>query len=280
VVLRTIDQPYLQTEIMKKTVLQGAITVLLFFGAFFAFRQIDWMKLFRIKTVTDKTEKKLGELFWDVFKSTEKEIKNPQVLNAVDSIVTKLCQANKIDRAMIKLHVLEKDEINAFALPNGHLVVYSGLIQDADNPEEIAGVMGHEIAHIELSHVMKKLVNEIGLTVLLTMTTGNGNAEVIRETAKMLSTSAFDRALEKEADIKAVDYLVAAEVNPEPFADFLYKLSAKENEATKYFKWISTHPESKERAAYIIEYSKDKKTDFKPIVAAETWKKVKKEIGE
>lgn len=91
----------------------------------------------------------------------------------------------------------------------------------------------------------------------------------------MLSSSAFDRNLEKEADIKAVDYMLNANVNPEPFADFLYKLSETEHESTKYLTWISTHPDSKERAEYIIEYSKAKGTEFKPILTNETWGKLK-----
>ena len=171
--------------------------------------------------------------------------------------------------------MLNKDEINAFALPNWHLIIYSGLIHNSDNQEEFTGVISHEIAHIELNHVMKKLVKEIGLSVLISMTTGNGGAEIIKETAKMLSSSAFDRNLEKEADIKAVDYLTTAKVNTEPFANFLYKLSDKEHEAPKYLTWISTHPDSRERAAYIVEYNKDKLTDYKPILSNETWEKFK-----
>lgn len=263
---------------MKKIIIQGAITILLFFGSWYALKQIDWVKVFKVQKVTDKTEQKLGELFWEVFKKTEEENKNTHVVNSIDSIVTHICKSNKIDRETIKVHLLNKDEINAFALPNGHLIIYSGLINNSDNQEELTGVICHEIAHIELNHVMKKLVKEIGLSVLISMTTGNGGAGIIKETAKMLSSSAFDRNLEKEADIKAVDYLTTAKVNPEPFANFLYKLSDKENEATKYLTWISTHPDSKERAEYIIEYSKDKLTDYKPILTYETWEKLKEEL--
>ena len=176
--------------------------------------------------------------------------------------------------------MLNKDEINAFALPSGHLIVYSGLIINSDNQEELIGVICHEIAHIELNHVMKKLVKEIGLSVLISITTGNGGSEIIKETAKILSSTAFDRSLEKEADIKAVDYLVNAKVNPEPFANFLYKLSNKEHDATEYLTWISTHPDLKERAKYIIEYSKNKLTDYEPILSIETWEKLKVELNE
>lgn len=278
VVLWFIDKLNLQIKIMKKPIIQGLITIFLFCGAWFVLTQVDWMTVFKVQQVTDKTEQKLGELFWEVFKKSEKEIRNIHVVNSVDSIVTQICKSNKIDKEKLKIHVLSKDEINAFALPNGHLIVYSGLILNSYNQEELTGVICHEIAHTELNHIMKKLVKEIGLTVLISMTTGNRGTEVIKETAKMLSSSVFDRSLEKEADIKAVDYLINANVNPEPFADFLYKLSDNENEATKYLTWISTHPDSKDRAEYIIEYSKDKLTDYKPILTNETWEKLKEEL--
>lgn len=256
---------------MKKIILQALVTLAIFFGIWFAFNQIDWVKIMKVQQATDKTEEKLGTLFWDIFKKTEVEITDKETLKTLDSIVTHICKSNKIERAKIKVHILYNEEVNAFALPNGHLVIFSGLILNAENQEELAGVICHEIAHIELNHVMKKLVKEIGLSVLISMTTGNGNGEVVKETAKILSSTAFDRSLEKEADLKAVDYLVQAKINPEPFANFLYKLSENEHEVMKYMTWISTHPDSKERAEYIIEYSHGKSSDFKSIISNETW---------
>ncbi len=265
---------------MKKTIIQGAITVFLFFGTWFALTKVDWVKIFNVQKVTDKTEQKLGELFWDLFKKQEKEINSIDLVCPIDSIITHICRANRIDRKSIKVHVLDKDEINAFALPNGHLIVYTGLIKNADNEEELAGVICHEIGHIELNHVMKKLLKEVGISVLVSMTSGNGGTEIIKETSKILSSSAFDRQLEKDADLKAVDYLISAKLNPESFANFLYKLSDKEDETTKYLTWISTHPDSKERAKYIVEYCKDKLTDFEPILSIETWEKMKEKLKE
>lgn len=265
---------------MKKIIFQGTIIILLFFGTWFALKQINWVKVFKVQKVADKTEQKLGELFLELFKKTAKENKNIHVVNSIESILSQICKSNKIDRETIKIHVLNKDEINAFALPNGHLIVYSGLILNSDNQEELIGVICHEIAHIELNHVIKKLVKEIGLSVLISITTGNGGSEIIKQTAKILSSSAFDRSLEKEADIKAVDYLVSAKVNPEPFANFIYKRSNKKHDETEYLTWISTHPVSKERAEYIIEYSKNKLTDYEPILSTETWERLKIELNE
>jgi len=265
---------------MKKIFFQGSISILLFFGTWFILTKIDWVSVFKVQQATNKTEEKLGDLFWKIVQETEKENKNPLVVNSIDSIVNQICTSNKINRKGIKIHIINKDDLNAFALPNGHLVIYTGLIKNSDNQEELSGVIGHEIAHINLNHVMKKLVKEIGLSVLISMTTGNSGYEVIKETAKMLSSSAFDRGLEKEADIKAVDYLIQAKINPEPFAEFLFKLSDEENTATKYLTWISTHPDSRERAEYIIEYSKDKKSKFTGVMTLESWEKLKEKLDQ
>src|SRR5690606_36044536 len=136
------------------------------------------------------------------------------------------------------------------------------------------------IAHIQLNHVMKKLVKEIGLSALISITTGSNGSELIKETAKVLSSASFDRSLEKKADIKAVEYLTKAEINPEHFAQFLYKINDSESEIMKYLTWISTHPDSKNRAEHIIEHSKNNNVKNVPILKDETWNKLKEVLKE
>lgn len=265
---------------MKKVIIQISLAVILFFALWFSLAQVNWVKIFDVEKNIDKTEQKLGNLFWKFFKNSEKENTNIQTTKIIDSIVNHLCNANKIDRKKIKVHILLKDEINAFALPNGHLIIYSGLVLNADSQEELAGVICHEIAHIELKHVMRKLIRETGISLLISITTGNGNLEVIKETAKLLSSAAFSRELEKEADMKAVDYLLNAKVNPAPFADFLYKLSEINPTIPEYLTWVSSHPESKERAKYVVEYSKQKDADYKTIISTKTWEELKNNLKE
>ena len=171
---------------MKNAVVQGIVIVVLFFSTLLVLNQIDWMTVFNVKEATEKTEEKLGELFWEISKKTEREINNQTVTNSIDSIVTRICKANEIERNNIKIHILYKTETNAFAIPSGHLIIYSGLILAADNHAELSGVIAHEIAHIELHHVMEKLIKEIGLSVLVSITTGNSGGEIIMETVKML----------------------------------------------------------------------------------------------
>lgn len=278
VVVWPINKFNLQT-MTEKTLTQLLITVLLFFATLFALQQVDWISLFKVEQITDKTEEKLGDLLWESFKASNTENKDVFLTKSLDSIVTRISDANEFDKDFFKVHVLNSDEVNAFALPNGHLVIYSGLIADIEHQDELVGVIGHEMAHIQMQHVMKKLIKEIGFSVLISITTGSAGGEIVKQVAKTLSSSAFDRSLEKEADIKSVDYLTNANVNPAPFADFLYRLSLADSQLPSIVSWISTHPDSKERAAYIIEYSKDKKTDFMPILSEKTWKKIQENLS-
>lgn len=239
---------------MRKILIELVISVALLLGVWFLLAQVNWMNLFKVEQATDSTEEKIGDLFWNLIKESETEITSSSIVSPIDSMLSAVCDKNGIDKHKIKLHLIRKDEINAFALPNNHLLVYSGLINACENEAELYGVICHEIAHLEKNHVMNKLVKEIGLSVLISMSTGNGNSQMIKEALRQLSSSAYDRSLETDADLTAVDYMVKAGINPEPFANFLYRLSDETKNLPSQIYWISTHPESKQRAEKIIEH--------------------------
>lgn len=271
---------FMQTLSMKKIITTASLLIVFFLGTWFVLAQVNWIETFGIEKSSIKLEEKLGDLLWNSIEKSEKVIHDPMILRSIDSIVDRISNANDFQEELFKIHVLENDEINAFALPNGHLVIYSGLMLNVENQDELAGVIAHEMAHIQLDHVMKKLIKEIGLSALITTATGNSNSELIFESARLISSTAFDRSLEKDADLKAVDYLVASRINPEGFATFLFNLGDQETEFSSYVNWISTHPESRERAAYIIEYSEGMEADYEKILDSTTWKKIKTRLEE
>jgi beta-barrel assembly-enhancing protease len=264
---------------MGRVFVQFILLAALLFGAWFGLSKVNWVGVFGVKKITESTEEKVGDLIWEFFNKSEKEIKDKEIVAKVDSILSQICKKNKIDRKKIKFHVLKKDEVNAFALPANRLIIFSGLIDACENEEELAGVMGHELAHIEKQHVMKKLVKEIGLSVLVSMSTGGGG-DAVREAARLLSSSAFDRNLEREADRTSVDYLVNAEIDPEPFANFLYRLSTEGPSLPKQLSWLNTHPDSEERAKLIIEYIGEREIEKNKVLYEGSWENLKRQLKE
>lgn len=263
---------------MKKILGQGLVLAALFLGTWGVLSQIQWVSFFRVDKISREAEKKLGVLMLEIFQQDAKEVVDSSALQILDSVVTKICVANSIDRTTIKVHLLSSEDVNAFALPDGHMVVYSGLIADAKNPEELAGVIAHELAHIQLDHVKQKLVKEIGLSALLTLTTGSGNGAAIRELARTVSATAFDRALETEADKGGVEYLQKAKIDPVPLADFLLRMSAKHSEILEYFTWVSTHPDAEERAEQIKELAKLNTAQYETALTNSSWIQLKEII--
>lgn len=239
----------MQTEI-SKTLKQAAVSVLVFGAVLFAFSRVDWLNTFGLKETV--VEDKLGELWWELYSSDAVFVDDSLQVLPLDSLLDVLCRANGIDRSSVSLHLVEDAEVNAFACPGNHLVVNTALVDSCHSEAELCGVMAHELAHLTRGHVMQKLVKEIGLSALVVMTSGSGGTETLGEVARVLTSTAYDRTLESEADALAVHYLLAAGIDPGGLADFLLRLSA-EDDLPALAEWISTHPDSAERARRIRE---------------------------
>ncbi|WP_396165304.1 M48 family metallopeptidase [Flavobacterium sp.] len=262
---------------INKTIFQGFLILVVFFGLWFGLSKIDFVGFFQIQKHSTSAENKIGDLIWDQIQDTEDVITKDSLVNTLDSLIMSICKANNIERDSLKIHIIKKDEVNAFALPNNHLVVYTGLLVDCKKQEAVQGVLGHEIAHIENNHVMKKLSKEVGLSVLIAAASGGKGGEILQQIFNTLSSTAYDRTLEKEADMESVKYLLKANINPEPMADFMYELAQKE-EMPDGLSWISTHPESEERAKYILDYLKGKKHQKKQTLTEQNWKAFQNQI--
>lgn len=258
---------------IDKLFIRGFIILASFFGLWLLLLQVNWVGIFHIEKLqnnklTERVETELGELMLREFKKESDEVENHYVTETLDSLVTKICQANDISKETLRVYILENDDVNAFALPDRQLVIYTGLISQTESPEALSGVIAHELAHIERRHVIKSLIREMGLSVLFALVSGQSDFSVMGDIIQMVSSSAFSREMEKEADLLGVNYLLNAKIDPKPFADFMRGLSKGEFSALK---WISSHPMSKEREKYILKSIEKKKVTFESVIAPETW---------
>lgn len=268
-------------KFMVRTLIkQSVISMLCFVAVLLTFAQIDWMQVFGLHHSI--IEEKLGDVYWDLFSQTEEFIKQEETVAPVDSMLSMLCHANGIDRDRVQLHLVKSEEINAYACPGDHLVVYTSLLGACDRPEELCGVLAHELAHITSGHVMRKLIKEIGIATLTVLVSGNGGGEAFGEVMRVLSSTAYDRSLEREADDLAITYLLQAGVDPRPLGDFLLRISEDEK-LPSFAEWISTHPDSEKRSQWIYRRAGEegqKKSSCGQLMTQEEWNGYKQCVKE
>lgn len=264
---------------MSKVITRGFLLVAILFGSWFSLRQVNWMEILGVNALMDsefikELETEWGEMMLDNFLAKNQQVTDSLSVAVIDSLAAKVCNANGIDKNSLNIYILENSEVNAFALPNRQLIIYSGLIEQTNTPEALCGVMAHELAHIQKGHVMQSLKREIGLGVTFKVLVGGSNFKVIGELGKILSSSAFSRQMEQEADLIGLQYLQKAKIDPKPFASFLGNL---ENSTSETFKWISTHPYSEDRKEYILK-SINQKNNYEQVISDKLWKEFKEDF--
>lgn len=263
---------------MGKAILQFIVLTAIFLAVWFGLSRIHYIQYFHLDNISSRTEKKVGNLIIEQIKATNREIETDSATQALDDIKFRLCADNHINPDHIHLHLIHSDEVNAFALPGDHIVIYTGLIDHCDSASELCGVLSHELAHLQLHHVTKRLANEVGITVLAAAA-GNGNSVVIARIIKMLSSTAFERQQESDADEKGVEYLQHAHINPKGFADLMLKIADMKADDPVHLEWLSTHPDSKKRAETIMELINTHHANYSPVIDDNSWQALKDAAG-
>jgi beta-barrel assembly-enhancing protease len=151
-----------------------------------------------------------------------------------------------------KMYIIDNDEVlNAFCTPGGYIYVYTGLIKYLDNASSLAGVLGHEMAHADRRHSTKQLTKQYGLSLLVAVIAGTTNAGQLAEIASGLTSLAFSRDDEKEADEFSVKYLCPTKYHADGAAAFFQKLEAEGMGCSTLQAFFSTHPCPENRIANI-----------------------------
>lgn len=169
--------------------------------------------------------------------------------------------ASHTNRADLDWHffVVNTDVLNAFALPGGYVYVNRGILANASNMSELAGVMAHEISHVTLRHSVKQMeqMNTANIGVALACTLTNvcqsQAAAAAINVGGSLVFAKFSRTDEKEADDTGFQLLVQSGINPTGMLTFFQKLLQEEQASggSGASSWFSDHPGTQDRIADI-----------------------------
>lgn len=180
------------------------------------------------------------------------------VNNILDSPEIKYKDIFRYDSIAI---INDDNTVNAFCTPGGYIFVYTGLIKMAKNEDEMASVIGHEIAHAELRHSVKKLTRKVGRQAVIIASLASAGAGwgvwVAVEVSNKILGLSMGRDQESHADKNSVIYLGTSQhYSCLALADFFETLVSSGKDI-KMLNMLSTHPETENRIKRVKKWAKE-----------------------
>lgn len=239
----------------------GAFIAMSVAAIFVAVKTPDWLA----PLVPASVEQRLGDAMVGDFGG--RVCNGPGGQKALDALVARI----EPSAANLKVRIVNIDMVNAVALPGGNVMIFRGLLQQAQSPDELAGVVGHEIGHVRNRDVMQSLLRQMGLTVLL----GGANSNV-GGSINALVASTYSREAESKADLYSIKAMQRAAVSPIDTAAFFARLAAAEKALGKgqaALGYLSSHPMSAAREK-AFRQSATKGKSYAPVINAEQWRAI------
>jgi len=197
---------------------------------------------------------------WNGIKQQESLTTDPKYLDRMKRVAPRIISAAGGNPAEWEVEVFASDQLNAFALPGGKIGFYTGILDLMENDDQIAAVMGHEVAHVNFQHASKRAgraaQTQFGLGAAQTaLGVGNvANAGLWMQAfglgVQVGNALPFSRSHESEADRVGLRYMARAGYDPEEAVRFWQKMSESKGDGAPP-ELLSTHPSDGTRIAQL-----------------------------
>jgi len=233
-------------------------------------------------------EEKLGDSILQKLPQALAPSSRPEQEKALNAIAARLLSASPNQPYNIRIHISSHKMANAVAFPGGSIIVFQGLLNLAETPEELAGVLAHEIQHVVLRHSTRGILRGMASSILLTLISGdvNGSLSAVLEMASGLDGLAHSREMERQADAKGMDSILAAGIDPAGMIRMFEKLQALETSlisekktedpddgSASWTEYLSTHPAGEGRVSEMKkQVAMAGKKSYTPLLPDLNWK--------
>ncbi|MCX2738866.1 M48 family metallopeptidase [Pontibacter anaerobius] len=177
----------------------------------------------------------------------------------------------------IRVTVVENEVVNAFAMPGGFILVHDAILDKMEHHEELAGLLGHEIGHVQMRHSTKAMARSLSHYMLLSVLFGDasGISAVIIDNASSLYSLEYSRKAETDSDKAGLRLLAQNRLDPKGMVWLMERLNSDEPE---FLKFVSTHPRTDDRITALNAHIKENKYKTAPNPALEAaWAELKGE---
>ncbi len=224
--------------------------------------------------ISTAQEEKIGDRYRDLVIGIPgfTPVNDPWVDSIMEVTAEKLHEVQKKPGFSYTITMVDNSMVNAFALPGGHVLVTTGLVDMCENQEELLAVICHEIGHIEKRHVINRMIREIGISVLL-----SGDPYVTGEVARLLVTAGFNRKQEEEADQFACELMMKAGLEPRALSGLFRKMRDEQPVNLDRFEWVMSHPNLDTRIRAVLEFPVPE--NFTPQEGWIPWEEFRKQLN-
>jgi predicted Zn-dependent protease len=263
----------------KNTALYGlfggiAFMIALLFGAYYLLLPVLVTKMSAI--FPKETETKIGREMLRVYTASEKT--DPEATQLINKFYSGL----KINSGyQIKITVVDSNVKNAFALPGGQIVVYSGILKSMNSYPELVALLGHETGHIAHRHSLRLMVKNVSLSALLSLIFQDYNniSGILIGKATELEQLSYGREAEEEADRFGYSVMKENKTDIKGMISLFNHLKTDDHLQNKIPEFMMTHPKLDSRIAIIEEkLKKEKNLSIKNDTLDFYWQKIRKEI--
>lgn len=222
-------------------------------------------------------EESLGRQIVEHLAPETQHCRNPERLRKIEQIVQTLAATRPTSPYRITLSVVDDPAVNAFAAPGGQVVVLRGLLEQTTSPEQLAGVLAHELQHVYQRHTTRAILEQTAGTLLLTAISGDlsGGLAWGLEGARTMGSLHYSRTHETEADLEGLRMMQAAHLDPAAMITFYGTMQRSEQDHAGPPDFLSTHPDMGERLATLIALAGPPPLDAQQLLPGEDWKDIR-----
>jgi predicted Zn-dependent protease len=203
--------------------------------------------------ISVEDEKKIGARAAADIDRKEKATTQGEYARKVIEIGERLARAANNKDFQFSFKVIDKKEVNAFALPGGYVYVYEGLKKAAETDDQLAAVLAHEIIHVTNHHWARQYEKARKRNLLLALGViiagGSDTARIVAGLVDFTEGNKYSRRDESNADYDGMELLMKAGFDPQGMVGMLQNLGKVAGDAPKLLRWTSDHPSIKNRVA-------------------------------
>jgi Zn-dependent protease with chaperone function len=229
-----------------------------------------------VRMIPVRVEERMGEAAVRTLIPSHTQCRDDDLEAALNQIAARLSGAIDDSPYTYRITIAREPSINAFAAPGGYIVVYAGLIEQADKPEHVAAVLAHEMQHVQLRHSTRALLEQYSGQALISLMAGDSTSTpALMQGAAALADLHYRREDENAADHGAVELLRAARIDPQAMVEFFELIEERGLELPDAISYLSTHPQAKDRITAIREAGAARSGEATPLLPDVDWAAVK-----